>query len=148
MKTIGPGLEYRGAMSVHWNYIDIHIDLLRRLWPESVRLTEQFSEGAREETRRDEVTGSPYRVNLAVTTWQGKEQMTLWTDIDAAPRHIAHKSLVQRREQMVGDAVQLTFDVMHWNRINDVEDPINMPLDLTDDVEWQINAPDKDAEAA
>lgn len=34
MKTIGPGLEYRGAMTTHWNYIDIHIDLLRRLWTE------------------------------------------------------------------------------------------------------------------
>ena len=32
VKTIGPGLEYQGAMSVHWDYIDIHIDLLRRLW--------------------------------------------------------------------------------------------------------------------
>lgn len=30
--TIGPGLEYKGEMSAHWNYIDIHIDLLRRLW--------------------------------------------------------------------------------------------------------------------
>ncbi|MFL9951118.1 hypothetical protein PQR68_34530 [Paraburkholderia agricolaris] len=34
MKTIGPGLEYRGTIFVHWNYIDIHIDLLRRLWTE------------------------------------------------------------------------------------------------------------------
>lgn len=31
-KIIGPGLEYQGEMSIHWNYIDIHIDLLRRLW--------------------------------------------------------------------------------------------------------------------
>ena len=31
---IGPGLEYRGVMTRHWNYIDIHIDLLRRLWVE------------------------------------------------------------------------------------------------------------------
>ncbi len=34
IKTIGPGLEYRGAMTRHRNYIDIHIDLLRRLWTE------------------------------------------------------------------------------------------------------------------
>ena len=31
-QTIGPGLEYRGTMALHWNYIDIHMDLLRRLW--------------------------------------------------------------------------------------------------------------------
>ena len=32
MKTIVPGLDYLGKMTRHWNYIDIHIDLLRRLW--------------------------------------------------------------------------------------------------------------------
>lgn len=33
-KAIGPGLEYRGGMTAHWNHIDIHIDLLHRLWVE------------------------------------------------------------------------------------------------------------------
>jgi len=112
------------------------------------RLAEQFSSAAREEIRRDEVTGKPYRANLAVTTWQGASQLTLWTDIDVAPRSVAHRSFQQRREQMIGDAVQLTFDVMHWNRINEVEDPIEMPLDLTDDVQWRINAPGDDEQAA
>lgn len=104
------------------------------------RLAEQFSSAAREEVRRDEVTGRPYRANLAVTTWQGQTQMTLWTDIDVAPRSIAHKSFQQRREQMVGDAVQLTFDVMHWNRINETEPAIEMPMDFNDDVEWRMNS--------
>ena len=112
------------------------------------RLAEQFSSAAREEVRRDDSTGRPYRANLAVTTWQGSQQLTLWTDIDVAPRHIAHKSFQQRREQMVGDAVQLTFDVMHWNRINEQEDPIVMPMDFTDDVEWRINSPAEDDKAA
>lgn len=111
-------------------------------------LAEQFSSAAREEIRKDEVTGRPYRANLAVTTWHGSNQMTLWTDIDEAPRHIAHKSFIQRREQMVGDAVQLTFDAMHWNRVNQNEEPIVMPMDFTDDVKWRINAPDQDNEAA
>lgn len=31
-KVVGPGLEYRGSIFTHWSYIDIHIDLLRRLW--------------------------------------------------------------------------------------------------------------------
>lgn len=112
------------------------------------RLAEQFSSAAREETRRDNVTGQPYRANLAVTTWQGGQQLTLWHDIDTAPRPVAHRALQQRREQMVGDAVQLTFDAMHWNRINENEEPIVMPLDFTDDVEWRINAPSDDQEAA
>ncbi|MBT9614219.1 MAG: hypothetical protein IV108_13230 [Burkholderiales bacterium] len=112
------------------------------------RLAEQFSSAAREEIRRDDVTGRPYRANLAVTTWQGSQQLTLWTDIDVAPRHIAHKSFQQRREQMVGDAVQLTFDVMHWNKINEVEEPIEMPMDFTDDVQWRINAPNDEKKSA
>ena len=31
-KTIRRGFEYRGIVYEHWNYIDIHIDLLRRSW--------------------------------------------------------------------------------------------------------------------
>jgi hypothetical protein len=112
------------------------------------RLAEQFSAAAREEMRKDAVTGKPYRANLAVTFWSGKEQMTLWHDIDKAPRHVAQKAFVQRREQMVGDAVQLTFDVMHWNRVNESENEIVMPLDFTDDVNWRLNAPDEDNEKA
>jgi hypothetical protein len=112
------------------------------------RLSEQFSSAAREEIRRDEVTGRPYRANLAVTTWQGQAQMTLWTDIDVATRFVAHKSFTQRREQMVGDAVQLTLDAMHWNRINESEQPIVMEMDLNDDVQWRLNSPDDSQEAA
>lgn len=112
------------------------------------RLAEQFSSAAREEVRRDAVTGNPYRVNLAVTTWQGNQQSTLWHDIDEAPRPVAHRSFQQRREQMVGDAVQLTFDVMHWNRINEGQEPIVMEMDFNDDVSWRINAPDGDQKAA
>lgn len=112
------------------------------------RLAEQFSGAAREEVRKDSVTGKPYRANLAVTTWQGNQQTTLWHDIDEAPRSVAHRSFQQRREQMVGDAVQLTFDVMHWNRINAAEDPIKMEMDFTDDVEWRLAGPDDEAKAA
>jgi hypothetical protein len=71
---------------------------------------------------------------MAVTDWIGGLQATLWTDIDEAPRPIAHKALKQRREQMIGDALHLAYDVEHWNRINPNERPIQMPLDFTDDV--------------
>src|SRR5688572_5136221 len=65
-------------------------------------LAEQFSDSQREEVRKDEVTGRPYRANLAVSTWTGSTQTVLWTDIDVAPRQIAHKSLTQYRDQMIG----------------------------------------------
>lgn len=98
--------------------------------------------------RHDKVTGRPYRANLAVVQWNNGQQLTLWHDIDVAPRRVAHKAFVQRREQMVGDALQLTLDVTHWNRVHEGEDPIVMPLDFTDDVEWRLNAPDQDDKAA
>lgn len=112
------------------------------------RLAEQLSAAAREEVRRDDVTGRPYRANLAVVQWVNGAQLTLWHDIDVAPKRIAHRAFVQRREQMVGDALQLTLDINHWNRVHEHEDPIVMPLDFTDDVEWRLNAPDADDKAA
>ena len=113
-------------------------------------LSEQFAQAAREDYRKDEVTGRPYRANLAVVINQGKpgEQYTLWTDIDAAPKPIAKKAFQQRREQMVGDAVHLSDDVDHWNRVNPNEEPITTELDFGPDVEWRRNAPDQDEEAA
>jgi len=111
------------------------------------RLAEQFSSAAREEVRRDQITGRPYRANMAVTNWVGGEQSTFWTDIDEAPRPIAHKALKQRREQMIGDALHLSYDVEHWNRINPSEKPIQMPLDFTDDVAERMMTDQEDKAA-
>ena len=55
----------------------------------------------------------------------------------------------QRREQMVGEAVQLTLDIDHWNSVNPAEMPIDMPMDFAPDIEWKFNTPpDEDVEAA
>lgn len=66
--------------------------------------------------------------------------MMLWIDIDEAMRTPMLKSLVLRREQMVDDGVQMTLDADHWNRTHPMEEPIQLPLDLTDDVEWRKNS--------
>ncbi len=58
------------------------------------------------------------------------------------------KSLINRREQMVGDGLQLTLDADHWNSIHMDEEPISIPLDFTDDVAWRKNAPDENEKAA
>lgn len=112
------------------------------------RLAKEFSKAAREEVRRDEVTGRPYRANHAATV-PGKNgsQMTLWGDIDKAKREFIHTSLTQRREQMVGDGFQLTLDADHWNSRHQDEKPIHIELDFTHDVEWRKNAPDEDKKA-
>lgn len=110
-------------------------------------LANQFAKAARQETRHDKKTGRPYRVNHAVPVTQGSRQYNLWVDIDEAPRPQMHKSCIRRREQMVGDALQLTLDIDHWNDTNSDKEPIVMPLDLEPDVEWRKNSPEEDTAA-
>lgn len=112
------------------------------------RLAEEFTKVARDEIRYDQKTGKPYRANHAITGGYGSQQYHLWIDIDEAPRKQMHKSLIMRREQMVGDGLQLTLDAMHWNNVNPNEEPITIPLDFTDDIEWKLNAPDDGKEVA
>ncbi|TDA65518.1 MAG: hypothetical protein D9V45_07945 [Chloroflexi bacterium] len=112
------------------------------------RLAAEFSQAARDEIRHDQITGRPYRANHAIPITQGKIQYHLWVDIDEAPRKHIYKSLIMRREQMVGDGVSLTLDAQHWNNVNPEKEPIQMLLDFTDDVEWRLNAPEEDEKVA
>lgn len=105
------------------------------------RLAEDFASSAREETRVDKDTGRPYRANHVYVVTRGGTQLHLWVDIDEASREPMIKACVMRREQMVGDAVQLSFDMEHWNRRNPTEQPIDLPMDFGPDVEWRKNAP-------
>ena len=101
-------------------------------------LAKKFSVAAREETRTDKVTGRSYRANHAIP--KEGTQISLWIDIDEAPRNLMQKSLVKRRDQIIGDALQLNLDLEHWNSINPYEEPIEIPLDFTEDVEERKNA--------
>lgn len=109
-------------------------------------LAKEFSHAAREQTRNDDETGRPYRVYHAFKHSQGGQQLTLWVDIDKAPRKKMVLSLQMRREQMVGDAVAVTYDADHWNRIHPDEEQIQIALDFAPDVEWRKNAPDTEDE--
>jgi hypothetical protein len=111
-------------------------------------LAQQFSAAAREEIRYDQVTRRPYRANHAMPMRQGPIQLYLWVDIDEAPRPKMHKALVNRREQSVGDILQMKLDEAHWNRIHSDEEPLNMETDFTPDIEWRLNAPDEDGGVA
>lgn len=109
-------------------------------------LAKAFSEAAREEYRHDAKTGRPYRVNHAVSqSAPNGAQFTFWVDIDETNRKYMEKSAVQRREQVVGDVVQLSFDLDHWNSMHPDEEPIRLQTDFSDDVEWRKNAPDDKA---
>jgi hypothetical protein len=97
------------------------------------RLAKEFSQAAREATKEDEETGQTYRVYHAVKM-DGQGQGVFWVNIDSAPRKHMVKSAFARREQAVGDLVQLTLDLNHWNRINPAEEPIMAEGDLTPDI--------------
>lgn len=112
------------------------------------RLAKEFSQAAREEIRYDQNTKRPYRANHAITIAQGQDQLHLWIDIDEAKRVQMLMSLIKRREQMIGDGLQLTFDADHWNSIHQDEEPILLPMDLTPDIEWRGNAPEEDEKAS
>jgi hypothetical protein len=96
-------------------------------------LARQFTEAMRVELKTDSTTGHPYRVNHAYIPGG---QISLWFDIDDpyTTRSKMQISLINRREQMVGDGLQLTFDADHWNVAHPSEEPIKMPLDFTQDI--------------
>ena len=116
-------------------------------------LAKQFSEAARLEIKNDPSTGNPYRVNHAVPRRAATGQLSfIWIDIDdpkTTPTNM-RASLVNRREQMVDDGLQLTFDMLHWNAIRPEEEHIDLPMDLTFDIELRRAAKedDDDDEAA
>jgi hypothetical protein len=56
-----------------------------------------------------------------------------------------HKSLVQRREGMIGDGLQLTLDADHWNAARPTE-VIEIDMNLAEEIEWRKAAPDEDDE--
>jgi hypothetical protein len=111
-------------------------------------LAKEFAEAARTEVRRDAATGRPYRANHALLYVRDGTQMSLWIDIDEAPRPKMLKSLIHRREQMVGDGLQLSLDADHWNSVNTDKEPIDIPLDFTLDVQWRKNGPEEGLQAA
>ena len=107
------------------------------------RLAKEFSQAAREETRQDEQTGRHYRVYHAFTPDGKSGQGVLWIDIDDAPRKVMVKSTRMRREQVVGDMVQLYLDLEHWNRKNPSEHPIVLVTDVTEDINEALSGPDE-----
>jgi hypothetical protein len=108
-------------------------------------LAKQFAQAAREETRQDSQTGRAYRVYHAFTPDGQPGQGMLWADIDEASRRIMVTSARMRREQVIGDMVQLKLDLDHWNRVNANENPIVLITDVTEDVDERLSGPDEAA---
>lgn len=90
----------------------------------------------REEYRVDR-HGRRYRAKHAATKKQGNKTLSLWADLDdpSAPHDHFVRSFGQRRQQIVGDCLQLKTDVDVYNDKRNPATPIQMPLDFTLDVE-------------
>jgi hypothetical protein len=89
--------------------------------------------------------GRRYRVNHAVRVTKGGVQLTMWAIIGNAPRSHMQKAFIQRREQIVGDCVQLSTDVEVYNDINKEQPPIPMLFDFRDDIAERRTWDDSDA---
>lgn len=111
-------------------------------------LAKEISVAAREDLLVDEKTGRPFRAyhSLPINHPDGQTSF-VFIHIEDATRPQMHRSLTKRREQMVGDAVHLTYDADRWNSRNPDAEPIQMELDFSLDVEWR-KATDGEDEAA
>jgi hypothetical protein len=128
---------------------EIAMFAMRMGWPMPVpknpldMLAAQFRDAARQEVRKDRASGRPYRAYHAVPS-SAAQGSFFWIDIDDPETTQANmrKSAVMRREQMVDDGVQLSLDLDHWNRTRPVEERIELPMDITPDIDWRKAAMD------
>ena len=105
------------------------------------RLVKQCAAALRIETKTDQETGEPYRVNHMYIVIREGDQYHLWFDIDDAEREPMQAALTLRREQVVGDMTQLVRDAEHWSRRNPEDEPIVIQMDLGLDVEIRRSTP-------
>jgi hypothetical protein len=97
-------------------------------------LAGQMSQALREEYATDG-EGRRYRVNHAVRVSKGGVQYTFWGMMGFASHEHMEKAFTQRREQIVGDNLQLKIDVDVYNdMVKGEHPPIQLVLNYTDDV--------------
>ncbi len=96
-------------------------------------LAERLSRALREEYETDG-KGRRYRVNHAVRVTKDGVQMTMWGILGHTSHGHMQRAFTQRREQVIGDLVQLAVDVEVYNETIPKEKAIQLVLDFNDDV--------------
>jgi hypothetical protein len=97
-------------------------------------LAAEMSQALRDEIRTDS-QGRRYRVNHAVRVTKSGVQYTFWAIMGYAPHAHMEKAFAQRREQIIGDCVQLKTDIDVYNDMNQGKQAeIQLVLDFTEDV--------------
>jgi hypothetical protein len=87
-------------------------------------------------------------VNHAVRVTKSGVQYTFWAQLGYADREHMQQAFAQRREQIVGDCLQLKIDVDAYNELNRKAPPIQLILDFMDDVAERQHWGDDDKKAA
>ena|SRR5437660_600148 len=95
---------------------------------------ERMANAIRAETRTDSL-GRRYRVNHAVRATKSGVQYTFWGTIGFCPVSHMHKSLGQRRNQVIDDLFQLKTDTDVFNdTLKDARQQFQLVLDFTNDI--------------
>ncbi len=98
-------------------------------------LAGDMADALRAEIQTDE-KGRRYRVNHAVRITKGGVQYTFWGALGFAPHSHMERAFAQRRDQIVGDCLQLKTDVAVYNDMNRGKQPeIQLILNFEEDVE-------------
>jgi len=105
---------------------------LPRVDPRDV-LASQLSRALREEYGTD-AKGRRYRKNHAMRVTKNGVQITFWGIMGFASHLHMQRAFTQRREQVIGDLVQLDVDVEVYNEMIPEEKRIQLVLDFKDDV--------------
>jgi hypothetical protein len=96
-------------------------------------LAEDLARAWREEYATDS-KGRRYRKKHPRRVERDGKQLYLWEDLETAPREHMELAFAQRRQQIVGDCIQLSIDVDVYNGRNRDKEPIQIVLDFEDDV--------------
>lgn len=78
--------------------------------------------------------GRRYRVNHAVRVTKNGAQYTMWGELGHASHGHMEKAFTQRREQILGDCLQLKTDADVYNDTSLGSPKIQMVFDFTDDI--------------
>ncbi len=104
------------------------------------KLATEMAKALRSEMQTDS-QGRRYRVNHAARISEHGVQSTFWADMRYAPHDHMERAFGQRREQVVGDLVQLKTDVDVYNDLTVGKNPpFQLVLDMTWDVAEKIEA--------
>jgi hypothetical protein len=92
-----------------------------------------LAESLRSQKRVDD-QGREYRAKISIREQVGGAQLTLWADLDTAPRSFVKKAFAQRRRAIVDDCYQIKQAVDHYNATRSQDDLVQMILNFEEDV--------------